>query len=160
MARMEAAVFVGLLLGALSSGRLYTISSASVVFGCATICTLIGLACVYLFVKESIKNQTEETSRMVSTMVAGINASESIKQSKSYICRPNSRHFLSGNMLLIYFTLASNDENAMIAFLFGSSFLHWHQRCLFWVRSKKFLRLNPPYHMKCNQTFFLNSLIL
>lgn len=64
MARMEAAVFVGLLLGALSSGRLYKLTSASVVFGCSTLCTLIAFMCVYFFVKESIKNQTEETGRM------------------------------------------------------------------------------------------------
>ncbi|XP_031618143.1 uncharacterized protein LOC116337604 [Contarinia nasturtii] len=64
MARMEAAVFVGLLLGSLSSGRLYKLTSASVVFGCAALCTLLGLICVYFFVKESIKNQTEETGRM------------------------------------------------------------------------------------------------
>lgn len=65
MARMEAAVFIGLLLGALSSGRLYKLTSASVVFGCSTWCTLLGLMCVYQFVKESIKNETEETGRMV-----------------------------------------------------------------------------------------------
>lgn len=66
MARMEAAVFVGLLLGSLSSGHVYKLFSASVVFGCSTFCTLIALICVCLFVKESIKSQTEETSRMVS----------------------------------------------------------------------------------------------
>lgn len=63
---MEAAVFVGLLLGALSSGRLLKISSASVVFGCSTMCTLSGLIWVVLYLKESIKNETEQTSRMVS----------------------------------------------------------------------------------------------
>lgn len=65
MARMEAAVFVGLLLGALSSGNLYKLTSASWVFGLSTFCTLLGLICVYMFVKESIKNETEETGRMV-----------------------------------------------------------------------------------------------
>lgn len=65
MARMEAAVFVGLLLGSLGSGQLYKLASASVVFGCSTCCTLIGLICVYAFVKESIKNETEETGRWV-----------------------------------------------------------------------------------------------
>lgn len=66
MARMEAAVFVGLLTGSLLSGQLYKYASSSVVFGCSTWCTLIGLILVYTFVKESIKNQTEvEMSRMV-----------------------------------------------------------------------------------------------
>lgn len=66
---MEAAVFVGLLFGALSSGHLYRWTSASLVFGLATLCTLTGLICVFLFVKESIKNETEETSRVVSLII-------------------------------------------------------------------------------------------
>lgn len=68
MARMEAAVFVGLLLGSLGGAHLYQLTSASVVFGTATFCTLIALLCVCFFVKESIKNQTEERSSMVSPM--------------------------------------------------------------------------------------------
>lgn len=69
MARMEAAVFVGLLCGALSSGHLYKLTSASFVFGCSALCTVLGLICVYMFVKESIKNETEETGRMVISLI-------------------------------------------------------------------------------------------
>lgn len=68
MARMEAAVFVGLLLGSLGGAHLYQLTSAAVVFGCGAFCTLIALLCVCFFVKESIKNQTEERSSMVSPM--------------------------------------------------------------------------------------------
>lgn len=66
MARMEAAVFMGLLFGALTCGNLYKLTSAWAVFGCSTICTFIGLVWIFLFVKESIKNETEQTSKMVS----------------------------------------------------------------------------------------------
>lgn len=79
MARMEAAVFVGLLLGSLSSGHLYKLFSASVVFGCSTFCTFIALMFVCFFVNESIKNQTEETSRMVSWMLLASHNTHSIQ---------------------------------------------------------------------------------
>lgn len=65
MARMEAAVFMGLLFGALTCGPLYKLTSAWAVFGCSTICTFIALVWIFLFVKESIKNETEQTTKMV-----------------------------------------------------------------------------------------------
>lgn len=68
MARMEAAVFIGLLLGTLISGSLYEISSATVVFGFATVCTLAGLVVIYVFLKESIKNETDITGFWVSIL--------------------------------------------------------------------------------------------
>lgn len=79
MARMEAAVFVGLLLGAICSGRLYQMTSASLVFGLSTLCTVSGLILVFFFVKESIKNETEETSRVVSHSFLRASSFESIK---------------------------------------------------------------------------------
>lgn len=58
-------VFVGLLMGSMSSGYLYQLTSASVVFGCSTFSAFLALICVYLFLKESNKNVTEETSPWV-----------------------------------------------------------------------------------------------
>lgn len=48
--------------------------------------------------------------------------------------RPSSKHCSSGDMSLIYFTPVSSDENDMIASSYGSSSLHWHRPCLFYVR--------------------------
>lgn len=64
---MEAAVFMGLLFGALTCGNLYQLTSAWAVFLCSTICTFIALVWIFLFVKESIKNETEQTTKMVNT---------------------------------------------------------------------------------------------
>lgn len=137
MARMEAAVFVGLLLGSLSSGRLYKWTSASLVFGLATFCTLSGLVWVYCFVKESIKNETEERSRIVSLIPLIPSFQEPIcasiekkqqnafmylmrqKQNKSIFFlnfRSNSKRFSNGVMLLICFIRASSDVNEMTVF--------------------------------------------
>lgn len=67
MASMEAFVFVGLLLGSLSSIGIYTATSASFVFGCATLSTFIALLYLYFFVNESILEiSTEETTPFVS----------------------------------------------------------------------------------------------
>lgn len=66
MARMEAAVFVGLLLGSLSSAPIYQATSAAFVFACAAFSTLIGLSYLYFCVGESLKNACTEASRMVS----------------------------------------------------------------------------------------------
>lgn len=63
---MEAVVFVGLLMGSMSSGRLYLATSTSFVFGLATLSSLIALFCVYLFVDESVKNLTGVTGSWVS----------------------------------------------------------------------------------------------
>lgn len=60
MARMEAVVFVGLLLGALSSIPLYSRTSAAVVFFCASLCNLCGLVYIYFFVRESIQSSTSD----------------------------------------------------------------------------------------------------
>lgn len=67
MVRMEAAVFVGLLLGSLGSPYLYeyTNGSSTVVFLCAAIVTLIALLCVYKLLKESIKQVADDISYWV-----------------------------------------------------------------------------------------------
>lgn len=62
---MEAVVFIGLLVGSMSSGQLYLVTSASFVFGLATLSALIALICMYLFVDESVKNVTGITSSWV-----------------------------------------------------------------------------------------------
>lgn len=58
-------MFVGLLVGSMSSGQLYLVTSASFVFGLATLSALIALICMYLFVDESVKNVTGITSSWV-----------------------------------------------------------------------------------------------
>lgn len=60
MARMEAAAFVGLLLGSLCCGPLYNATSASFVFFCAAVSTFCGLVLVYFFVQESIQCSTSD----------------------------------------------------------------------------------------------------
>lgn len=62
---MEAMVFVGLLMGSISSGYLYQLTSATVVFKCASFSAFVALICVYLFLEESNKNVTEEASPWV-----------------------------------------------------------------------------------------------
>lgn len=62
---MEATVFVGLLLGSMSSGQLYLVTSSAFVFGLSTISSLLALLCVYMFVNESVKNVTGITSPWV-----------------------------------------------------------------------------------------------
>lgn len=63
MVRVEAAVFVGLLIGSLSSPYLYNISSASVVFGCAALVTFIALIILYKYLVESIKCAMDDMTR-------------------------------------------------------------------------------------------------
>lgn len=65
MARMEAAVFVGLLLGALSCSPLYNATSTSFVFSIAAISTFVGLVYVYFFVKESIQCPISDVDALV-----------------------------------------------------------------------------------------------
>lgn len=65
---MEAAVFVGLLLGALSCGPLYNATSGSFVFSCAALCTFAGLVHIYFVVNESIQCSTSEVDVWVRRM--------------------------------------------------------------------------------------------
>lgn len=67
MARMEAFVFIGLLLGSLTSIYLYKTTSASFVFVCAATSTFIALIYLYFFVEESLMEiSSEETTAIVS----------------------------------------------------------------------------------------------
>lgn len=55
MARMEAAVFLGLLIGALSCSYIYNYTSTSIVFAIAAISTGSALVFIYFYVNESIQ---------------------------------------------------------------------------------------------------------
>lgn len=135
MARMEAAVFIGLLLGSLVSGQLYGLTSASAVFGCACLCTLLGFFFIFAFLKESIKNETDINGFCVRENPNRTKYSNSICNSKYFfiLFRVNSKHYLIGITLSVYSVHAQNAERTMIAFRFGSLYSLWHRQCLFLV---------------------------
>lgn len=117
MAKMEAFVFVGLLLGSLCSIAIYTATSASTVFACAALSTFLGLVYLYFFVNESILEiSTEETTAYVSDQYL------QRKIDVSYFIlyfRINLRQFLKSGMCTIYSIPVSRKENVGIALLYG-----------------------------------------
>lgn len=66
MARIEAVVFVGLLLGALASNRMYAATSPTAIFICAATSIFIGLVYIWKYVKESLQVDSSDVSLSVS----------------------------------------------------------------------------------------------
>lgn len=69
MARMEAAVFCGLLLGALSCSYLYNMTSAAAVFFCAAVSSFIALLYLIFFIQESVQNISADVGKWVNERV-------------------------------------------------------------------------------------------
>lgn len=65
MARLEAVVFVGLLLGALTSSHMYTYTSSTAVFACATVSVFIGFIYIWFCVQESLQVDLSDVSLAV-----------------------------------------------------------------------------------------------
>lgn len=57
MALLEAAIYIGLVIGSFTSSYIYQVTNATFMFGLSTLATFLALVYVVVFVKESVREE-------------------------------------------------------------------------------------------------------
>lgn len=108
MAYLEASLYVGLLLGSISSSYLLSLTSATILFGIASTASFVGVLYVIVFVKESIQ-QDESVGKFVSRFTSIASTINPLTQTSSFFHRQNSKQFSTLALLLTWCKRALRD---------------------------------------------------
>lgn len=109
MAFLEAALFIGILLGSLSSSYIYRWTSATILFAIAAMFALIAVLYIMFFVEESVHNTNISSGKMVRSIRSYILFCSSDSHYTNMYYRNSSEPCLMSHWCQICSTLASSD---------------------------------------------------